>query len=273
MEFVFSKYAGCGNDFILYNDLEETFLLDNNKLIQRLCHRSLGIGADGVILLQNSSKADFRMRIFNPDGSEAEMCGNGIRCLMKFIQEIGFNLPSCRIESKHRVHRVGIENESISVEMGEPSGIEWDMEVDLPNEKAIIHQINTGVPHVIEFFDDIEKVNLKKRGPLFRNHALFSPHGVNYNTAQLIAENTIAIRTFERGVEAETLACGTGATAAALAVAKKKSLKSPIKVQTQSGETLKIYFETDKGQPKQIWLAGPANKIYTGKASFDTFLT
>lgn len=271
MEFCFSKYSGCGNDFILIDDRDGTFPLHEISLIKKICHRRIGIGADGIILLQDSSKADFRMRIINSDGSEAEMCGNGIRCLMKFIQEIGLNIATCKIETQYRTHCVALHDTGISVEMGDPTDYDWNIDLPLPTETLRIHQLNTGVPHVVEFVSDIEAINLENRGPLVRNHAIFFPKGTNFNIAQISTYGSISVRTFERGVEGETLACGTGATAVALAAAKVHGLKSPIEISTRSGERLKIYFEMVADHPSQVWMAGPAEKIFSGHINLDDF--
>lgn len=265
MQFSFSKYSGCGNDFVLIDDRGEGFPTDNVRTIQNICHRQKGIGADGIILLQNSSVADFRMRILNADGSEAEMCGNGIRCLMKFIQELGINFPSGNVETLHTIHGIALnEDGRVSVEMGKPVDVAWDVDIALPSCIARLHCLNTGVPHVVEFVEALPEIDVHARGASIRNHVHFSPKGTNYNAAEVLSEETIAVRTYERGVEAETLACGTGATAAALAAAKAYGFKSPITVQTKSGESLKIHFEFTTSGLDNVWMTGPANKTFSG---------
>lgn len=273
MTFSFSKYSGCGNDFVLIDDREKTFPFVDPKFVANVCHRRFGVGADGVILLQTSDKADYRMRIFNADGSEAEMCGNGIRCLMKFIQEIGIPQSTCSIETLCRIHTVTIDRDIVKVEMGNPTHLTWDLELSCGEKSITLHSMDTGVPHAVEFVQDIQQIDLDQQGYLVRHHPLFSPKGTNYNAVQLLQNGMISIRTFERGVEGETLACGTGATAAALAAAKRHQLASPIEVKTRSGGILTIFFEWEKGHPKHIWMAGPAQKIYKGTACFDNFLS
>lgn len=271
MKTLFSKYSGCGNDFILIDDREEFFPINSPGLIVKLCHRQKGIGADGVILLQQSSTADFRMRILNADGSEAEMCGNGIRCLMKFIQEMDLSPSTCTIESKHRTHRIALDKDLVFVEMGPPQDLKWDLEVPFSRGGAQAHFLNTGVPHAVEFVEDLQRMDLHERGSIVRHHPLFAPKGTNYNAAKLSADGSLSVRTFERGVEAETLACGTGATATALAAAWVYGLDSPIKVFTRSGEALTIGFNAKGGSFEEVWMGGPADKIYSGSVDFEVF--
>lgn len=264
MLFPFSKYAGCGNDFVLFDNMKEHFPAHNQPLISRLCDRRLGIGADGVILLEKSSVADFKMRIFNADGSEAEMCGNGIRCLMKFIQKAGYSVSCCRIETMERVLNISSHGNDVCVEMGQPTELRWSIPLEIDGNSFEAHHLDTGVPHVILFMKDIHTVNLNTFGPKVRFHEEFSPRGANCNVVSIQSGGDLQIRTYERGVEAETLACGTGATAAALAAAKLFQILGPIKVKTKSEELLEIDFIIQEGQFSKVTMKGPANFIYNG---------
>ena len=254
---LFWKYSGAGNDFILIDDREQTFPIDKT-LISNLCRRKISIGADGLILLQHSSLADYRMRIFNADGSEAEMCGNGLRCLVKFILQVADIKALYTIETLAGIHTARYNADDVIVSMTPPSKIIW-------NQKILgykVHTINTGVPHATIFLDDIDNIDLNTIGKEIRYHKKFQPDGINVNIAKKLPNNTIKIRTYERGVEQETLACGTGATAVALT----SKLKPPISILTHSRDTLIINFSNNKN----ITLQGPTQLIYQGKIKLGT---
>lgn len=259
MEIHFSKYSGCGNDFILIDNREAVFPVGDAALVQALCHRHEGIGADGIILLHHSSAADFKMQIFNADGGEAEMCGNGIRCFYRFLEELGIAQPHCTVESMHFVHTLSKEQNRIAATMAPPAEMEWDLEL----LGQPLHFLNTGVPHVV-IFDDELKGDFHQIAPKLRYHPHF-PKGTNVNLVSFEKEG-LSVRTYERGVEAETLACGTGATAAALVAALKKGMASPISVKVASGEILEIRFNHALTQVTQ---AGPARALFYGRFSVD----
>lgn len=269
---VFSKYSGCGNDFILVDNRDMSFPSTNHFLISKLCQRQFGIGADGLILLENSdSAAGFRMRIFNSDGSEAEMCGNGIRCLLKFIRQLGFKEQSYTIQTMQRQFKVSFVEDEIIVEMGSPKDIQWNLKLLIDDELKNVHFMDTGVPHAVLFVEDIENVDVPFLGPKIRYHSKFAPKGANVNFVKPISSDSILIRTYERGVEQETLACGTGATASAIAAAKYWGFKSPIKVYLQSKEILKIGFDLDTSPISSVTLTGPARFIFQGVAELIHF--
>lgn len=262
----FSKYVGCGNDFILFDHRIPFFPIENKHLIQTLCHRQRGIGADGIILLENSSRADFRFRIFNADGSEAEMCGNGMRCLGKFIQECGGTASSYLIETMQHILALSIQEEAVQVEMGPIKEVIWNLSLNVPGLFLIGHFLNTGVPHFVLFVQDLDRFALDQLGPQIRRHVRFSPAGTNVNLAEWNGSDTLRIRTYERGVEAETLACGTGATAVALAAAYQYQMKSPIFIKTASQELLRIDFcRLEEFYFKQVTLTGPAHRVFQGQ--------
>lgn len=258
----FSKYVGCGNDFILFDNRDATFPIHS---IASLCHRQNGIGADGVILLENSDRAHFKMRIFNADGSEAEMCGNGIRCFMKYLAELGNNDPSYQIETMHRVHRVDHVGDQIRVEMGLPADCRWNMDLSYQGKDFRAHYLNTGVPHLVLFVEDVFSIPLQEWGPYFRYHSVFGPRGTNVNIAQRVGSKKMKIRTYERGVEGETLACGTGATAAALAAGMCYEWQGPVEVETRLGEILTIGFRNDSGILTNVTMQGPASCTFRGQ--------
>lgn len=274
MNLPFQKYSGSGNDFILFDDRSDHFPLEDCSLISSLCHRQQGIGADGVILLQNSRKANFRMRVFNADGSEAEMCGNGIRCLVQWIEDEGISCTPLLIETMEATLLCTRKTQGVCVEMQNPKDLAFNQSVLLENQSYSLHTIHTGVPHAVLFVEDLEKAPVASLGRHLRHHPLFAPHGVNVNFAYLSPERVIFTRTFERGVEAETLACGTGAVAAAIITAKVYSLQPPLLVRPRSKETLHIDFEQDP--VKNVRMTGPARKIFDGFVNllnFSTILT
>lgn len=258
MSHPFAKYAGCGNDFILFDNRKGIIDLDP-ATIRQLCHRQWGIGADGIILLELTPLADFKMRIFNADGSEAEMCGNGLRCLIKFIQLLGDQRTIFRIEVGNQVLRGSIQGNLICIDMPSPTNIRWG----IPMQGLEVHSINTGVPHAVIFMDQIDQIDLNEWGPFIRHHSEFAPQGTNVNLAE-VSNHEIKIRTYERGVENETLACGTGATAVALAAAYQHRLKGPLQIQTASKECLTIDFHFDEDTFSNVTMTGPANLIFEG---------
>lgn len=259
MKYPFSKYSGCGNDFILFDNRDLTFPIFK-EIFQQLCHRQKGIGGDGVILLENSTKAHYKMRIFNSDGSEAEMCGNGIRCLLKFIQHCDILSNQLKIETMSKILTVSVEGDDIAVEMGNPCNIQWDIELS----PWIVHYLDTGVPHAIIFTDNVDPIDVNEWGPKLRYHDRFAPYGVNVNFVSVDETKTVHVRTYERGVEQETLACGTGATASALAAARMYKLQSPIKVKVRSGDILVIDFKRHDENFSDVRLIGPAEPTFSG---------
>jgi diaminopimelate epimerase len=265
MRWSFAKYVGCGNDFILFDNRHTLFPCSQPCIIQALCHRQQGIGADGVILLENSAHADFRLRFFNSDGSEPEMCGNGLRCCVKWLVDSGFRIQTVRIEVMHRILTARKLENAICIEMETPRNIQWNIPLQYENRLLHVHHLNTGVPHTLFFAKNIEQINLEKFGNYIRNHSLWSPKGTNVTIAQKVNPQTIKVRTYERGVEGETLACGTGATAAALAAAYLYQLISPLKIQTRSGEELNVGFLLQQDCFSNVTLTGPATCLFHGE--------
>ncbi|HOK55757.1 MAG TPA: diaminopimelate epimerase [bacterium] len=259
MEIKFFKIVGSGNDFVII-DNRKNLIKNRNSLALKLCDRKFGIGADGLLLLENSEKADFKMRIFNPDGSEAEMCGNGLRCILRFISENSISKKKhLKIETKAGLLDGIIKGKTMKVRMniiGEPK---LNVEIPVDKSKIIGNFINTGVPHTVIFVDNVEKVDLEKIGPQIRYNKIFGKSGTNVNWVEIIKEGTIKIRTYERGVEGETLSCGTGSVASAIITSIIKKFKSPVTVITKSKELLKVYFDED------------FNKVYLEGKTFYAF--
>lgn len=276
MRWPFAKYAGCGNDFILFDNRQKKFPFFYPELIQRLCHRQQGIGADGILLLESSlhAQADCCMRIFNSDGSEAEMCGNGLRCFTKWLNSCGFKGPSYCIEVMHQLYTSSVVESEVCIKMKEPSEMRWNIPFNFEDQLFKAHYLHTGVPHVVVLVERVDQINLNKLGPYLRYHPLWQPQGTNVTCVEQIEPQQLKMRTYERGVEAETLACGTGAVAAALAVAYQNHLaKSPLTLETKSGEKLHVGFSLQQNRFSTITLTGPVQAIFEGEIDLKKFLT
>ena len=253
----FTKMVAAGNDFIVIKDKITGNLSAQARL---LCDRKFGIGADGLLLLSKCIGADFRMRIFNADGSEAQMCGNGARCAVFFNAKNG-----ARILTASGILNSRIDGERVKIQITTPKGIKLGIPLTVNGRKIKVNFINTGVPHVVIFVNGINDIDVKQIGRSIRYHKKFAPAGTNVNFAEPSANNLIRVRTYERGVEDETLACGTGSSAAALIFALKNNLNDLAMVRTQGGETLKVYFRRDNCKFKNVWLEGSAKIVYKGE--------
>lgn len=258
----FSKKAAAGNDFILV-DNRKGAVQNGAKAARKLCSRKYSIGADGLILLERSKKADYRMRIFNPDGSEAEMCGNGVRCLAKFAAQKKIAKKNHSIETPAGTINASVSGDTVKARMIKPKGLKLNVSVSANGAPHNLHVIDTGVPHAVEVTDNLSQTDVDRLGRALRRHEAFAPRGTNVNFISIGREG-IEIRTYERGVEAETLACGTGSTAGALVAAALKGLKSPVKVKTQGGEVLKIYFSQSNGSFDDVYLEGDVVDSFEG---------
>lgn len=266
MAIPFSKYSGSGNDFVLIDNRRHTFPAHGRLLIQRICTRPKGIGADGLILLEKASHADYGMRIFNADGGEAEMCGNGIRCLLLFIRELGDTKEQLTIKTFQDLLTLSFDNGLVKASMPFPTQIRWHESLRVNGEKLEVHHLNTGVPHVVLFVDDVEAAEWMALAPLIRHHPQFAPHGANVNFVKIDEQHRVHLRTFERGVEQETWACGTGATAAALAAHKLQALPSPVQLLPKSQDPLWVSFHEDvETTYRDIYLIGGSRLIFRGE--------
>lgn len=266
----FVKMVGAGNDFII---IEPRKGLDYVKFAKAVCARQNGIGADGVMVLEKSTKSDYRMRIINADGSEAEMCGNGARCMAAYIAA---NLKPIKalfsMETLAGEILAEVQNDVVRVRLSNPKDYRPNLNITVANQKLEVHCIDTGVPHTIVFVDGLQEADVNSLGALVRNHPRFAPRGTNVDFVERAREGMVAVRTYERGVEAETLACGTGAVAAALiaylhANPKVKKQKGAfMKVLTASKEILEITFDLDEGvKVDNVWLKGSAKLIAKGE--------
>jgi diaminopimelate epimerase len=233
--------------------------------IAGICDRHRGVGADGVLILERAvNGADFRMRYYNADGGEAEMCGNGARCFARYTSRIAGPLEKLSFETPAGVIGAELQGELVRLAMSEPNDLRQGITIPLPDGEVAAHFVNSGVPHVVVPVDDLQNVDVRRLGSAIRRHDLFSPKGANVNFLQERGERQISIRTYERGVEDETLACGTGVVASALIFAAVKKIGGPIGVLVRGGDELQVGFEKFGDQFRNVTLTGPADFVFEG---------
>ena len=262
----FFKMSGSGNDFIIVDNRNKVVEdADVAKFIANVCRRKMSVGADGFILVENSNDVDFEWRFYNSDGSVAEMCGNGARCVARFAFVNNIAGPQMAFNTQAGVIHAQINGDRVKIKMPDPTGLKHDCLLKLEKGSQPVSSINTGVPHVVIAVDDIENAAVVEWGREIRYHETFAPAGTNVNFVCAVQDNILAVRTYERGVENETLACGTGAVASAIVVTDKSKMESPISILTRSGERLNIYYTETKGVYSDIFLEGDARIIYTAQ--------
>lgn len=271
MDISFTKMNGAGNDFVVVDNRHGALALETAQIAQ-LCDRHRGVGADGLLAVEPARNgADFRMRYYNADGGEAEMCGNGARCFARFAARL---LPSSKdnvsFETEAGVISAQFFGENVRIAMSEPHSYQPARTLDVAGRPLEVHFLNTGVPHAVVFTDDLESVDIRRDGAAIRYHQAFAPRGTNANFVQVLAPDSIAIRTYERGVEDETLACGTGVCAAALLHHIRTGAPSPIFVKVRGGDTLSVGFEAEGTSFRNVTLCGPADFVFDGKISLNS---
>jgi diaminopimelate epimerase len=255
MQQVFYKYQGTGNDFVMIDNRQESFNKKDTKHIAFLCDRRFGVGADGLILLENHPDLDFKMVYYNADGNESSMCGNGGRCLVAFAKHLGIIAENAVFEAIDGVHHAIVDDDVVRLQMQDVHAIE-------KHQQHVF--LNTGSPHHVQFEEQIEDFDIKTKGATIRYGEPYNEVGSNVNFVKKINNQIFAVRTYERGVEDETLSCGTGVTAVALAMhALKETDKNLITLQVQGGE-LQVSFDFENGVYKNVWLIGPAKFVYKG---------
>ena len=267
MIFDFVKMNGAGNDFVLYDNRSRSIALTTEQVV-RICDRHRGVGADGLIGLIpcESGKADWAWEFWNSDGSLAEMCGNGARCFARYIQRMTGHPETTTFETTAGVISAEFQGERVSVNLTAPASERLNIQLPLKSAgETTIHSINTGVPHAVIYVPDADKAMLSTIGPEVRRHAEFGPRGTNVNFVQVLGPNSIRVRTFERGVEGETLACGTGVAASALVSARVHGFQSPVKVRVQGGDDLEVSFNQANGAFSDVRLCGPADFCFYGR--------
>ncbi len=279
----FVKAVASGNDFIIIDNSQlpacpplyqqgrraPSSQPRLSKLAKELCRRKLSVGADGLLVIEPSKKAHFKMRIFNPDGSEVDMCGNGLRCLALYAHRNRIvSGAKMVIETRAGKLEAEVKQDRIRLKMPRPKDLRLRFELDIDGQPQSVNYINTGVPHVVCFAQGLDNFNVEETGKAIRYHPEFQPAGTNANFVEVLDKNHIRIRTYERGVEQETLACGTGAAAAGIVTAcqteKPRRGQYKIKVDTRSGEALAVYFNIEKNEIDKVYLKGKAKIVYRG---------
>ena len=256
MQQTFYKYQGTGNDFVMIDNRRQIFDKNNTKQIAFLCDRRFGIGADGLILLESHNELDFKMVYYNADGNESSMCGNGGRCIVAFAKQLGIIENKTTFEAIDGIHHATIEGDIVKLQMLDVIAIEKFSDYVF---------LNTGSPHHVQFEDDIENFSIKEKGAKIRYGKPYNEAGSNVNFVKKLSDSSFRVRTYERGVEDETLSCGTGVTAVAIAMhAINETKDNHIDLQVQGGN-LQVSFDVENGLYKNIWLIGLASLVFKGE--------
>lgn len=268
MKIPFWKMHGAANDFIMVDDRSLSFPANDAGWIARTASRRTGVGCEGIVLVQPSSEADFRMRFFNPDGNEVEMCGNGARCVARLAKEIGAAPSSMSIETAAGILRAEARGESIRLAVTPPR--DWDLgqTIRAAGRELVFGFVNTGVPHVVVEVDDLDACDVAGVGAAIRHHERFAPAGTNANFYAATGPNSLRVRTYERGVEAETLACGTGIVAAALVAARQGRVSLPAEVTPTGGYLLSVEGSLRADRVDDVTLVGPAEHVFRGTLEY-----
>ena len=296
----FMKLSGAGNDFVIINNLENIVDGTDTNFVKKVCERRMSVGADGVLLVEKAdgigtgmsllpeetadgigtrmsplpeetADVDFRMRYFNADGGEVETCGNGARCISRFAYLNGIVSEKMRFLTNAGVYESEVVGDNVKVRMSQPTDIRLNVPLQLKDGVHTVGFANSGVPHVVFFVDDLDGTDVFDMGQQTRYHADFTPAGTNANFIRIQSSERLDIRTYERGVEGETLACGTGSIASAIVSAALGKVTSPVSVKTASGVVLKIHFDMSDGEPKNVYLEGDARVIYAGELTQDAW--
>lgn len=255
MKMTFYKYQGTGNDFVVIDNRNGFFPKDNHTMIAEICNRKYGIGADGLLLLENNSKVDFTMVYYNADGKLGSMCGNGGRCIVHFANFLNIINENIVFEAIDGLHEASIHNAIVSLKMNDVAAINI-------NSNSVF--LNTGSPHHVEMVQDLKNYNVVENGSLIRNKT-YGKEGSNINFVEKIGTNLFAVRTYERGVEAETLSCGTGVTAVAIALSETNRIDTNnVELHTEGGNLL-VHFSKLNGTYYDVYLEGPAKQVFKGE--------
>jgi len=267
-QMAFTKMSGTGNDFIVVDAFHAPGEADWPALAARFCPRRTGVGVDGLLVLSPDGEVDFAYRIFNADGSEAEMCGNGARCAAAFALRHGIAGKSMSFRTLAGIVEARVNPEDVSIRVTDPKDLRRDITLEVDGRTLSAWSVNTGVPHAVVFTDELDAVPVDSLGRAIRRHPAFSPAGTNVDFVQRVSGSSIRVRTYERGVEGETLACGTGAVASAVVShAAGRVSGSSVEV-SMPGGGLKIGLSTDNGEYTDVWLTGEVSFIFTGTIEF-----
>ena len=267
----FTKMTGAGNDFIVVN-ASEIKGLDAKQLTAKICDRTNGVGADGLLILDKSSKADYKMRIINADGSEAEMCGNGARCMVAYIiAQNNVHKKTLSMDTLAGIVEGEVQGDLIKVHLSDPKDYNANIAINVNDRKLKVSYIDTGVPHAVVYVDEINNINVHDIGRIIRNHEHFKPRGTNVNFVEQLDRDLVAVRTYERGVEDETKACGTGSVASGIVTYLKANpsihskIGAKMNVRTKSGEILEVSFDIKNNKISNVWLKGSAKFVARGE--------
>lgn len=270
----FTKIEGAGNDFILIDNRHSRYYFSYSDFAKFVCDRHRGVGADGLLVIENSERSDFKMRYLNADGSEGGMCGNGGRCIAQYIM-LASGKQTTQFEALDYIYSAEIADNKIRLQMKNPTDFRKGLLIRYGNHVFQIDYVNTGAPHAALFIEDMpqefncfEEIEVNKIGRYIRSHELFSPAGTNVNFIRRINRGEVQIRTYERGVENETLSCGTGSIASAILAAMRYNWDSPIKVLTRSKDTLIINFTNNENKITNVSIEGPANQVFSGTLNY-----
>lgn len=258
----FYKLNASGNDFIIIDNRDGRLYelcIDIPDFVKKVCRQHLSVGADGLILIENSDIADFKWRFFNSDGSEAEMCGNGGRCVARYAYIKGIAGAEMTFETIAGIIRAHVISNRVKLQLTDPRDLKLDYPLRFDDTEIFISSVNTGVPHAIVISDDIERIPVEEIGRKIRYHSMFGTQGSNVNFVQIIDKKNVKIRTYERGVEGETLACGTGAVATGLVLKEKGLVEIPVKIWTKGGEIITIYID------EKVYLEGESRVVFKGE--------
>ena len=271
----FWKMSGSGNDFILIDDRRGSMTSEGwSRIAERICRRGTSVGADGMIIVQASQSVDFSWIFLNADGSEAEMCGNGARCVARFAFLKGFAGEDLCFSGRAGIINARIRGATVRVDMPDPTGPRAEAGLTVDGGDFLVNDMDTGVPHAVIFMPSTDAVDVESIGQQIRWNKRYEPQGTNVDFVEVSGGRSLRLRTFERGVEAETLACGTGAVAAALVSASKDLTKLPSEVETRSGEILTVDAGgRDGGRYERVTLEGGTRVAYVGRLHAESFAT
>lgn len=271
MNIKFSKMSGNGNDFIIFDNRtgEYNYLYEKENFIEKICARGLSVGADGVIFIENSNKADFKWQFYNSDGSIAEMCGNGARCTARFAYLEGIAGKNMSFETLAGIIKAEIkDNNEVKTMLTPAHSLELNKNILACGNNYEIHSVNTGVPHAVIICNNLSTIDVYNIGKDIRYNKDFAEKGTNVNFIEKTGSHELSIRTYERGVEGETLACGTGCAASALIALKKGIVENPVSLLTVGGKILTVYYEDEK----TIYLQGEGRRVYTAELNDEAYI-